>query len=79
MIQRQKLGHKLYKVWTDLTGFDFPGDPDNLPVPSPPCPLHSSFREKRARFSYTDLEGLEHELQDALPLTLEALCPLLEH
>lgn len=25
VIQRQKPGSKLYKVWTDFTGFDFPG------------------------------------------------------
>lgn len=57
------------QVWTDCTGSDVPGHPeDNLPLPSPSCHLHTTFRENQFGFHTWTLEDLEHRLQDALPL-----------
>lgn len=67
--QNQKLGDKLYKVWVDLTGSDFPGHPKgSLLFPSPLRPLHTTLRENQLNLHLWILEDLEHELQDDLPL-----------
>lgn len=81
MTQRHKLGHKLYEVWPDSTGFDFSGHPkDNLPLPPAPCPPHSPFRiSKLLGLPVWNLEDVGLEPVGRCLSAMAALCPLSEH